>query len=210
MNVAGHTCNYCSFGIAPVQGWNKSFDEWIEQQGLVPFDAELAKVSLGQDEPAKEKPKRAEKKRKAPELAPWDEQQQDVRLLIPQAKDCLCYLKRLPQSSFRTTVKHAAAVQVQVLLAPLLQKVLLDDKDTIEGGQLHALPSRCVFYSERMFHGCLSCSAKIYPSVSRRQAGFRLGIIRPGRGKLLRCAVLYLMPACCQADSGFPRYVGAW
>lgn len=96
------------FYLVHYQGWNKSFDEWIEQQGLVPFDAELAKVSLGQDEPAKEKPKRAEKKRKAPELAPWDEQQQDV----------------------------------QVLLAPLLQKVLLDDKDTIEGGQLHALPSR--------------------------------------------------------------------
>ena len=43
----------------------------------MPFDAELAKVNLNKDEPAKEKPRRAEKKRKA-EAGPWDGDQQEV------------------------------------------------------------------------------------------------------------------------------------
>ena len=43
----------------------------------MPFDAELAKVSLSKEEPAKEKPRKADRKRKS-ELATWDGEHQEV------------------------------------------------------------------------------------------------------------------------------------
>ncbi|KAK9812171.1 hypothetical protein WJX73_001547 [Symbiochloris irregularis] len=93
------------------QGWNKSHDEWIEQQGLQPFDPDLAKVNLNKDEQAKQKPKKVEKKRKS-ELTPWDGDQQEV-------------------------------AQVRVPLPPLLQKVLLDDRDRIlEQQDISPVPAR--------------------------------------------------------------------